>query len=184
MSVSISATYQSGATLLYSLYRPSDQKRYDFTGLSFQASPSDGLAALPEGSGSSAGLYRATLATPAEVFTDGPYEVEVHDGSRSNLVIGVMAVVLKDGADVSLSPSTGGASLAADALDAIPVEGGVNAREALALILAAAAGTITGAGTGTLTVKAPGSGASRIVAHVDGAGNRTSTTLALPASPV
>lgn len=73
-----------------------------------------------------------------------------------------------------------GYALAAAGLDAIPVEPGINARQALAPILAASAGVVTGAGTGTIVIQGANSGASRIVATTDNAGNRLSVVLALP----
>ena len=73
-----------------------------------------------------------------------------------------------------------GYALAAAGLDAIPVETGINARQALSPILAAAAGVVTGAGTGTIVIQAANATASRIVANTDNAGNRLSVVLALP----
>ena len=70
--------------------------------------------------------------------------------------------------------------LAAAGLDAIPVEAGINARQALAPILAASAGVVTGAGTGTIVIQGANGNASRIVANTDNAGNRLSVVLALP----
>lgn len=73
-----------------------------------------------------------------------------------------------------------GYALAASGLDAIPVEAGINARQALAPILAAAAGVVTGAGSGTIVIQGANGNASRIVATTDNAGNRLSVILALP----
>jgi hypothetical protein len=73
-----------------------------------------------------------------------------------------------------------GYALAAAGLDAIPIEAGINARQALAPILAAAAGVVTGAGTGTIVIQGANGNASRIVATTDNAGNRLSVVLALP----
>jgi hypothetical protein len=61
------------------------------------------------------------------------------------------------------------------------VADGINAREALNLILAALAGEVSGAGTNTITIKDAGDDlTTRIVAAVDGQGNRTAVTLTLP----
>jgi hypothetical protein len=73
-----------------------------------------------------------------------------------------------------------GFSLAAGGLDAIPVETGVNARQALSPILAASAGVLLGAGTGTITIRGGSSAITRVVASTDNAGNRTAVTLTLP----
>jgi hypothetical protein len=73
-----------------------------------------------------------------------------------------------------------GYALAAAGLDAIPVEPGINARQALSPILAASAGVITGAGTGTIVIQGANGSSSRIVATTDNAGNRLSVVLSLP----
>jgi hypothetical protein len=72
------------------------------------------------------------------------------------------------------------ARLAGDGLDGIQVESGINARQALSPILAAAAGVITGNGTGTVLVKAPRTSTTRIAATM-GPVDRIATTLTLPA---
>lgn len=72
--------------------------------------------------------------------------------------------------------------LAADGLDAVMVEDGINARQALSPILAAAAGAVSGSvpGGGTVTLKNPAGTAARISAVVDANGNRNVITLNLP----
>jgi hypothetical protein len=75
-----------------------------------------------------------------------------------------------------------GYALAAAGLDAVLVEIGVNARQALSVCLASAAGKLSGAGTGTIVIFAGANPATqRISAAVDGPGNRTTVTLSLPA---
>lgn len=74
-----------------------------------------------------------------------------------------------------------GFSLASSGLDAITVETGVNARQALSVAAAALGGVLSGAGTGTITVRAAAnSGTTRITATTDSSGNRSAVTLALP----
>jgi hypothetical protein len=73
-----------------------------------------------------------------------------------------------------------GYQLAASGMDAIPVEAGVNARQALVPILAAAAGAISGAGTGSIVIRGGNVNTTRITASTDSSGNRTSVTLSLP----
>lgn len=73
-----------------------------------------------------------------------------------------------------------GYSLAPSGLDAIPVEPGINVRQALAPILASAAGVLSGAGTGTIVIRGANGSTSRITASTDNAGNRSSVTLTLP----
>lgn len=73
-----------------------------------------------------------------------------------------------------------GVALAAAGLDAVVIETGVNARQALSPILAASAGVVLGMGTGTVTLKGGNVATTRISATTDSAGNRTSVTLTLP----
>jgi hypothetical protein len=81
----------------------------------------------------------------------------------------------------SVDAEVGPVTLAADGLDAVMVEVGINARQALAPILAASAGPSAGAGTGTSTFRAPIPGTPvRVTATTPGDGNRTLVTLALP----
>jgi hypothetical protein len=69
---------------------------------------------------------------------------------------------------------------AANGLDSIAVEQGINAGRALAPILAASAGMVTGAGTGTILIRGANVTTTRITATTDNAGNRSSVTLSLP----
>ncbi|GAC1475651.1 MAG: hypothetical protein NVSMB9_28550 [Isosphaeraceae bacterium] len=88
-----------------------------------------------------------------------------------------------DAAITSRSTYAGGAvTLSPAGLDAVMVETGVNARQALSPILAACAAQLSGAGTGTIIVRAGANPATtRITATTDSAGNRTSVALNLPA---
>lgn len=75
----------------------------------------------------------------------------------------------------------GGGALPADGLDSIAIEDGVNARQAISLLLASAAGKLTGVGTSTYTFFAKNdTDDPRIVATVDTTG-RTSVTWMPPA---
>jgi hypothetical protein len=65
-------------------------------------------------------------------------------------------------------------------LDAVQVEAGVNARQALSPILASSAGVLLGAGTGTVVIKGGNVAVTRITATTDNAGNRTAVVLSLP----
>jgi hypothetical protein len=76
---------------------------------------------------------------------------------------------------------TGGSVvLSSDGLDNVVVETGVNARQALSPILAAAAGVLSGATTGTIVVKGANVATTRITATTDANGNRSAVTLSLP----
>ncbi len=74
-----------------------------------------------------------------------------------------------------------GYKLAADGVDLIVAETGINMRQATSLILAVTAGKISGADTTTVTIKGADSGTTRVLATVDTDGNRTSMTLTPPA---
>jgi hypothetical protein len=66
-------------------------------------------------------------------------------------------------------------------LDGVVVEPGLNARQALALVLAGAAGALDGAGTAFVTIHAAGGGTTRILAAADALGNRSNVQLTPPA---
>lgn len=74
-----------------------------------------------------------------------------------------------------------GYSLAAAGLDAVVIETGINARQAVALSLAALAGKVSGADGTTVTIKGADNSTTRIEATVDADGNRTAMTLTPPA---
>jgi hypothetical protein len=75
----------------------------------------------------------------------------------------------------------GGVVLASNGLDAIPVEAGVNARQALSPMLAALGGIVSGAEAGAPVFKAGNDPTTtRITAMTDGNGNRSVVTLTLP----
>jgi hypothetical protein len=72
--------------------------------------------------------------------------------------------------------------LSSSGLDSVVIEAGVNARQALSPILAAAAGVLAGAGTTSITIAAANNAnIHRIAANVDGTGNRSAVSLNLPA---
>ena len=99
--------------------------------------------------------------------------------SRSTFAGGVVAGVTAPVTVGTVTDKTGYA-LAAAGLDAVVVEAGINARQALAPILAASAGVVAGAGTGVVIIKGGNSSVTRITATTDNAGNRSSVTLSLP----
>lgn len=74
-----------------------------------------------------------------------------------------------------------GYKLAADGVDLIVAESGINMRQATALILAVSAGKISGADTTTVTIKGADTSTTRVLATVDTSGNRSSMTLTPPA---
>lgn len=72
-------------------------------------------------------------------------------------------------------------ALASNGLDAVVVEAGLNARQAMSLIAAALAGVLSGAAGTTITIKGAGTSTVRIVATVDSDGDRQALTLSPPA---
>ncbi len=100
--------------------------------------------------------------------------------SRSTYAGGPVASVSAP-VTVGTNADKSGYTLSPSGLDAIGVETGINARQALTPILAAAAGVLTGAGTGTIVIRGGNVPTSRITATTDNAGNRTSVNLSLPA---
>jgi hypothetical protein len=100
--------------------------------------------------------------------------------SRSTYAGGAVASVTAPVTAGAVTDKTG-YSLAAAGLDAVPVETGVNARQALSPILAACAGGLSGAGTGTIVIKGGNVATTRITAATDAFGNRSAVTLAVPA---
>ena len=99
--------------------------------------------------------------------------------SRSTYAGGVVASVAAP-VTVGTVNDKAGYTLAPSGLDAIQVESGINARQALSPILAASAGVVAGAGTGVIVIKGGNSSTTRISATTDNAGNRSSVTLTLP----
>jgi hypothetical protein len=98
------------------------------------------------------------------------------NGGRLDLLLD--AVLADTGTDgVVLSSST--LNAIADALldRTAGVETNRTPRQALRLILAAAAGKVSGAGTGTVTIRDTNDGVNRIVATTDDDGNRSAVTL-------
>ena len=105
--------------------------------------------------------------------------LDVRVSTRSTFAGGVVAGVTAPVTVNSVTDKTG-YTLAAAGLDAITIEPGVNARQALSPILAATAGVVAGAGTGVVVIKGGNTSVTRITATTDNAGNRSSVTLSLP----
>ena len=105
--------------------------------------------------------------------------LDTNVGSRSTFAGGAVASVTAPVTVGAIIDKTG-YSLAASGLDAISVEPGINARQALSPILAAAAGSLSGAGTGTVVIRGGNVATTRITATTDNAGNRSTVTLTLP----
>lgn len=106
--------------------------------------------------------------------------LDIAVSSRSTYAGGAVASVTAP-VTVGTNSDKTGYALSAAGLDAVPVESGVNARQAFSPVLAACVGLLSGAGTGTIVVKAGHDNATtRITATTDGAGNRSAVTLVIP----
>lgn len=85
--------------------------------------------------------------------------------------------------ELSPTATVGPVTLAPNGLDAVVVEQGINMRQAISPILAAAGGLISGAVLGqssNVVIKGGNTNTTRIAGTTDAAGNRTSVTLTLP----
>jgi len=111
-----------------------------------------------------------------------PGQVNLSGGNLAGPVPSVAGAVGAVTAPVTVGTNTdkAGYALAPSGFDAIQIEGGVNARQALVPILAASAGVVGGAGTGVIIIKGGNSSTTRITATTDNAGNRSAVTLTLP----
>ncbi len=141
-------------------------------------------------SGDDATVFPATPADPWSVNLPGSYatgsagsllglNIDAKISTRSTYSGGPVASVAAP-VTVGTNNDKSGYRLSGSGLDAIVVENGINARQALAPILAASAGSLSGAGTGTIVIRGANSTASRITATTDNAGNRSSVALSLP----
>lgn len=107
-------------------------------------------------------------------------DLDTQLGTIDGNVDAVLADTGTDGVVVAAG-SKAGYSLAAAGLDAVTVETGLNARQALSVIAAASAGVLSGAATTEIQISAAGvSATNRVTATVDADGNRSSVTLSLP----
>jgi hypothetical protein len=86
------------------------------------------------------------------------------------------------GVSVLVNQDKSGYNLGSAGLDAIQVENGINARQALSPILAASAGLVSGAGSGTIMITGGNTSVTRILATTDKLGNRSAVTLTLPSA--
>lgn len=117
----------------------------------------------------------ATATAGAIVGGNLDAKVSTRSTYAGGAVSGVTAPVT-----VGVNNDKAGYFLASAGLDAVQVEAGVNARQALAPILASSAGVLLGAGTGTIVIKGGNVAVTRVTASTDNAGNRTAVVLSLP----
>jgi hypothetical protein len=140
---------------------------------------SSGYQAAPAVSEIVSGVWNEPQASHAAAGSFGSL-LDAAISSRSTYSGGPVASVVAP-VTVGANQDKTGYDLSAKGLDQVPVETGVNARQALAPILAASAGVLSGAGTGSISIKGGNVATTRIMATTDAAGNRTSVSLVLPA---
>ena len=129
------------------------------------AQTGDAYARLGAPSGASIAADIATRAPSSTALSTAQW-TNTRAGYLDNLSGGAVALA-------------SGVNLASTGLDAVIVETGLTAKQALQYMSAACFGVISGAGTGTVVIKAgANSGTTRITAATDSSGNRTSVTLA------
>jgi hypothetical protein len=188
---SIPVADRPDGSFTWALYKSLGKPRVKVTESSVEPDPAPIAAAVAT----------AILVTPAQKLdTDGSGRVKLQPtqtvdftgslsgsvGSVAGNVTGSVGSVVgavgsvTAGVTVATNNDKTGYRLAAAGLDAIVVETGVNARQALSPILAASAGVLLGAGTGTIVLKGGNVAVTRISATVDNTGNRTAVTLSLP----
>ncbi len=142
----------------------------------------DDATVIPQPGGAVVDPWSAPLPGSYATGTAGAIlgqNLDAQVSSRSTYAGGVVAGVAA-AVTVGTVNDKAGYTLAPSGLDAIQVESGVNARQALSPILAASAGVVSGAGTGVVVIKGGNSSTTRISATTDNAGNRSSVTLTLP----
>ncbi|MFO0907049.1 MAG: hypothetical protein U0794_01565 [Isosphaeraceae bacterium] len=142
-----------------------------------QAGQPGGLPTLD----ASAKLIGCKLDAADVTATTVAANLDVKVSTRSTYAGGVVLGVTNP-VTVGTNNDKSGYALAANGVDLIVVETGLNLRQANAIQTAALAGVLAGANTNTVTVAAAGLPATnRITAGVDPNGNRNSVTLNIPA---
>lgn len=142
----------------------------------------DDATVIPQPLSSVVDPWSVTLPSSYATGTAGSIlgtNLDAKVSTRSTYAGGAVASVTAP-VTVGTNSDKSGYSLASSGLDAIQIESGINARQALSPVLAACAGVIAGAGTGVVVIKGGNSSTTRITATTDNAGNRSSVTLTLP----
>lgn len=121
-------------------------------------------------------------ASLASLQSHGDSTWSTATGFSTHTAADVWAVATRTitGGTVSAVSDKTGYSLASSGLDSVAIETGVNARQALSVVLASAAGVLSGAATSSITIQGGNVATTRITATTDADGNRTAVTLSLP----
>lgn len=136
----------------------------------------------------------STADVKAEVDTaladyDGPTKAELDAGfaalndlsaTQVNAVVDTALADYDPPTKAEMDVATQAAKLAADGLDAVVAETGINFRQAMSFCLAALCGKCSGAHTTSILFKAADADTTRIEATIDTYGNRSAVTLTKP----
>lgn len=120
----------------------------------------------------------------SDVYTEIANGVKLSVGTGAgqvNVASGAVPATISAPVTVGTNNDKAGYLLALAGLDAITIETGLNARQALAIIAAESAGVLAGATGTTITFAGAGVSTIRITATVDTAGNRTAVAVSPPA---
>lgn len=98
----IAFTGTSGKTLYSTVKRLADGYYLENSGFTFASAPAfaDKRLAMTEGSSEELGYYSYSATSTS--WNDGLYEVKIHDGDNSNVVIGGAEVALMNGLETTL----------------------------------------------------------------------------------
>lgn len=156
-----------------------------------------GGVAVPAGDGNASAASSTTITLPpadGRIYSN-PVGAKITATSSAGVTVGTWASVVPSTGVVTLGSGnwsngtpiepftyslSGATTLAANGVDNIQVEPGINLRQAQSPVLAMAAGVLAGAGTGVVTIQAANSDTTRISAETDNFGNRPTVTLTIP----
>ena len=113
--VDIAFWYYRDTLLIYSVRRVADNYFYDFATKKFSLMPVSPRAGLPRVAGvtASGSVYSTKLSGKLD---DGEYVVTIRDSKAKDVVVGIMALFMKGGAQTQSPP---------DGLEGTPIEDGI-----------------------------------------------------------
>jgi hypothetical protein len=198
MALRIPYRYGSGFAHGYSIELLGDETCFAFKPLASKASLTTYIAGFLEDAASLRGRYRLNFVpTSAAQVAGGDHLATIQEIAVSDLVVGELHMAMDSRDDEVRTPGGSlasvstpvlvgwnadddGYSLASTGLDAVPIENGINARQALSPILAASAGVLVGAGTGIMVITGGNVPVTRMIATTDNVRNCTLVSLSLP----
>lgn len=122
-----------------------------------------------------------TLTSAYDAAKTAATQASVSAIPTNPLTAAVLAAMLPTNFGALAVDSSGRVVLQPSGVDAIQVETGVNLRQSMSPVLAAAAGVLSGADSGSIVIKGGNVATTRITATGDAYGNRTNVVLNLPA---